>query len=858
MAQSTDSLWPRAVSLAACAVLVVGVAVATLKSGDEGVSADHSSATIEMADQAAGDLAKQMAQGETTPANNPATDESAARPLADVDANRIINADSEPGNWLAHGRTYGEQRFSPLDQINDKNVSQLGLAWALDTDTHRGLEASPIVVDGVMYISLTWGQVIAVDARSGEELWRFDPEVPGEWGRYGCCDVVNRGVAVWKGRVYVASFDGNLFALDAKDGSVVWKVKTVPGSPYTSTGAPRIINGKVLIGNGGAEYGVRGFITAYDADTGEQVWRFYTVPGEWGRYGCCDVVNRGVAVWKGRVYVASFDGNLFALNAKDGSVVWKVKTVPGSPYTSTGAPRIINGKVLIGNGGAEYGVRGFITAYDADTGEQVWRFYTVPGDPSLPVENPELEKAIPTWKGGEWWKLGGGGTAWDSMVYDVKSNTVFIGTGNGSPWTREIRSPGGGDNLYLSSIIALDPDTGKMKWYYQETPGDNWDYTSTQPLMIADLKLDGVERHVLMHAPKNGFFYVLDAATGELLSAKNYAIVTWAKGIDLKTGRPIEDPAMAYDKKTAFVMPSANGAHNWHPMAFNPNTGLVYIPGQDIPFPYSLDKEWKAKHHYSPEANWWNLGISYEDLIEAMKTAGDVPPSKGFLKAWDPVTSTIKWQVEYPAALNGGVLTTAGNLVFQGTADGYLYAYKADTGEKVWEKEIQTGIVAPPVTYTVDGTQYVAVLAGWGGVNITSGDARTSAAAKYGNDGRLLVFKIGGTAELQKLALRDQSIPAWPALTADEATVAKGELSFTRHCAFCHGQAAISPGVTPDLRRMNENTREHFDDIVRGGMLKDNGMASFADLLSEEDVAAIKSYIQKRAIEDRARQAPLN
>lgn len=757
MAQSTDSFWPRAVSLAACAVLVVGVAVAMLKSGDEGTGPDRS-ASIDMADKAASDLAKQMTEGEAQPADNPATDETAARPVADIDGARIINADSEPGNWLAHGRTYGEQRFSPLDQINDKNVSQLGLAWALDTDTHRGLEASPIVVDGVMYISLTWGQVIAVDARSGAELWRFDPEVPGEWGRYGCCDVVNRGVAVWKGRVYVASFDGNLFALDAKDGSVVWKVKTVPGSPYTSTGAPRIINGKVLIGNGGAEYGVRGFITAYDAETGEQVWRFYTVPG----------------------------------------------------------------------------------------------------DPSLPVENPELTKAIPTWKGGEWWKLGGGGTAWDSMVYDVKSNTVYIGTGNGSPWTREIRSPGGGDNLYLSSIIALDPDTGKMKWYYQETPGDNWDYTSTQPLMIADLKFDGVERHVLMHAPKNGFFYVLDANTGELLSAKNYAIVTWAKGIDLKTGRPIEDPALAYDKKTAFVMPSANGAHNWHPMAFNPNTGLVYIPGQDIPFPYSLDKEWKAKHHYSPEANWWNLGISYEDLIEAMKAAGDVPPSKGFLKAWDPVTSTIKWQVEYPAALNGGVLTTAGNLVFQGTADGYLYAYKADTGEKVWEKEIQTGIVAPPVTYTVDGTQYVAVLAGWGGVNITSGDARTSAAAKYGNDGRLLVFKIGGTAELQKLALRDQSIPVWPALTADEETVAKGELSFTRHCAFCHGQGAISPGVTPDLRRMNENTREHFDDIVRGGMLKDNGMASFADLLSEEDVASIKSYIQKRAIEDRARQAPLN
>ncbi len=743
MAQSAD-FWPRMASLAACALLVVGVGVAAINSDNSG------------SDSAASGDEASIAVGEPNPAT-PSTDDAAARGPADVDGARIANADSEPGNWLAHGRTYGEQRFSPLDQINDKNVGQLGLAWSLDTDTHRGLEASPIVVDGVMYMSLTWGVTIAVDARTGAELWRFDPEVPGEWGRYGCCDVVNRGVAVWKGRVYVSSFDGNLFALDARDGSVVWKVKTIPGSPYTSTGAPRIINGKVLIGNGGAEYGVRGYVTAYDADTGAQVWRFYTVPG----------------------------------------------------------------------------------------------------DPALPVEHPELEAAMPTWKGGEWWKMGGGGTAWDSMVYDVKSNTVYIGTGNGSPWTRAIRSPGGGDNLYLSSIIALDPDTGKMKWYYQETPGDNWDYTSTQPLMIADLTLDGQDRHVLMHAPKNGFFYVLDAVTGELLSAKNYAIVTWAKGIDIKTGRPIEDPALAFDTKTELVMPSANGAHNWHPMAFNPNTGLVYIPGQDIAFPYSLDKEWKEKNHYTPEANWWNLGISYEDLVDTVNSFGDVPPAEGFLKAWDPVTGTIKWQVAYPAALNGGVLTTAGNLVFQGTADGHLYAYKADTGEKVWEKDIQTGVVAPPVSYSVDGVQYVAVLAGWGGVNITSGDARTSAAAKYGNEGKLLVYKIGGTEELAKLELRDQSIPEWPALTADEATVRTGEVSYARHCGFCHGSGAISPGVMPDLRRMDENIRSHFQDIVRGGMLKDNGMASFGDLLTEEEAEAIKSYIQKRAIEDRARQAPV-
>lgn len=743
MAQSSVSMWPRAASVAVCAALVIGVGIAAVKSRDGGSGSQTG-------------VQEGVAVGEPSPGGQP-TEQSAPRPLADIDGARIINADAEPGNWLEHGRTYDEQRFSPLDQINDKNVGQLGLDWTLDTDTTRGLEASPIVVDGVMYMSLTWGVTIAVDAKSGKELWRFDPEVPGEWGRYGCCDVVNRGVAVWKGRVYVASFDGNLFALDAKDGSVVWKVKTIPGSPYTSTGAPRIVNDKVIIGNGGAEYGVRGYVTAYDTETGKQVWRFYTVPG----------------------------------------------------------------------------------------------------DPAKPVENPELTKAMPTWKGGEWWKLGGGGTAWDSMVYDVKSNTIYIGTGNGSPWTRAIRSPGGGDNLYLSSVIALDPDTGKMKWYYQETPGDNWDYTSTQPLMLADLELDGRPRRALMHAPKNGFFYVLDAETGELLSAKNYAIVTWASHIDMKTGRPVENPKRAYDKEGQWVAPSANGAHNWHPMAFNPKTRLVYIPGQDIPFPYSLDKEWKAKHHYTPEANWWNLGISYEDLVDAAKALGDVPPAQGFLKAWDPVTGEIKWQVAYPAPLNGGVLTTAGNLVFQGTADGHMYAYKADTGEKVWEKDVQTGIVAPPVTYAVDGVQYVAVLAGWGGVNITSGDARTSAAAKYGNDGKLLVFKIGGTAELQKLALKDQTIPAWPALTADDATVRKGEVSYARHCGFCHGSGVISPGVTPDLRRSNENTRAHFQDIVRGGMLKDNGMASFADLLSEEDAEAIKSYIQKRAIEDRARQAPV-
>ncbi|MDO8837615.1 MAG: PQQ-dependent dehydrogenase, methanol/ethanol family [Parvibaculum sp.] len=685
-------------------------------------------------------------------------EEAAPRGFADIDGARIAAADAEPGNWLSHGRTYDEQRFSPLDQINDNNIGELALAWSLDTATTRGLEATPIVVDDVMYLSLNWGITIAVDAKSGTELWRFDPEVPGEWGRYGCCDVVNRGVAVWKGRVYTASFDGRLFALDATDGAVVWEVNTIPGPPYTITGAPRVFGDKVVIGNGGAEYGVRGYITAYDTETGAEAWRFYTVPG----------------------------------------------------------------------------------------------------DPALPVEHPELEAALPTWKGGEWWKIGGGGTAWDSMVYEPETNTLYVGTGNGSPWTREIRSPGGGDNLYLSSILALDADSGRMKWHYQTTPGDNWDYTATQPLMLADIEIDGRLRNVIMQAPKNGFFYVLDRETGKLISANPFSTTTWASHIDLETGRPVETGEGEFGEATAFVLPSANGAHNWHPMAFHPGTGLVYIPTQDIAGIYSLSEQWKNEGAYTPKNNWWNTGMDWTAYIDAITALPEIPMEKGYLKAWDPVTGEARWQVEYPAPLNGGVLATAGNLVFQGTADGYFYAYKADTGERVWSQHIQTGIVAAPVTYTVDGEQYVAVLAGWGGVNIVSGDARTSAAAKYGNEGRLITFKLGGGGTLPQLALRDQSIPEWPALTANEETVRQGEIAYTQYCMLCHGALAISPGVTPDLRRMNENVREHFQDIVRGGLLSANGMASFADLVSEEDVEAILSYVQKRALEDKARAEPTN
>lgn len=368
-----------------------------------------------------------------------------------IDDQRIIDADDEPGNWLAYGRTYEEQRFSPLQQINKTSVKDLGLAWYKDMGTNRALEATPIVVDGMMFFTSTWSRVYAVDAVTGEEKWSYDPQVPREWGRRACCDVVNRGVAVYKGHVYFGSLDGRLISLNAQTGEKVWEVDTI-----------------------------------IDRD------RFYTV---------------------------------------------------------TGAPRVANDKVFIGNGGAEFGVRGYVTAYDAQTGDEVWRFFTVPGDPAQPAESDAQVMAAETWKGTNYWEYGGGGTVWNSIVYDPDLNSVYLGVGNGSPWTRELRSPGGGDNLFLSSIVALDADSGEYKWHYQTTPGDNWDYTAVQDIALADMTIDGVDRKVLLQAPKNGFFYVLDRTDGSLLRANQFAAVTWASHVDMETGRPVEVAANSFDEQ---------------------------------------------------------------------------------------------------------------------------------------------------------------------------------------------------------------------------------------------------------------------------------------------------------------------
>jgi quinohemoprotein ethanol dehydrogenase len=680
---------------------------------------------------------------------------------ATVDGARIVAADSEPQNWLSHGRTYGEQRYSPLARINDGNVGELGLAWSYATGTTRGLQASPIVVDGTMYTTGTWSVVYALDAKTGRELWKYDPEVPRAWGRYLCCDAVNRGVAVWKGALYLGTIDGRLVSLDAKTGARRWEVNTIDRT---------------------------------------------------------------------------------------------------KPYSITGAPRVVKGKVLIGNGGAELGVRGYLSAYDADTGKLVWRFYTVPGNPKDGFEHPELAQAAKTWNG-EWWVGGGGGTVWDSMAYDPELDTLYVGTGNGSPWARDIRSPGGGDNLYLSSILALDPDTGRLKWHYQTTPADNWDYTATQHIILAELPIGGKTRKVLMQAPKNGFFYVLDRVTGELLSADKYIPATWASHVDMKTGRPVETADANYSKETKLILPAAFGGHNWHPMAFNPKTGLVYIPAMQPVGIYPPSEEFKKTGKYTRRDMFWNPGIdwnSYTDTIYALlaKFGGALPPDRGFLKAWDPIGKKTVWEIEHPAFWNGGLLTTAGNLLFQGTGDGRFVAYAADTGRILWAVPTMVGIIAPPVTYEVDGEQYVAVMAGYGGAGgVTGGDPRTMASAKYVNDGQVLAFRLGGKSTMPRIAEKNTTIPEPPKSNATAAQIENGKYRYGGTCMVCHGALVVSGGVVPDLRMLTTEKHSIFKEIVYDGVIHGAGMPRLGDLLTEQDVRDIQAYIISRANEDRAAAA---
>ncbi len=675
-----------------------------------------------------------------------------------IDDKRIIEAEGEPENWIAHGRTYEEQRFSPLTKINKESVSDLGLAWYKDMGTNRALEATPIVVDGIMFFTSTWSRVYAVEAKTGETLWSFDPEVPGEWARKACCDIVNRGVAVYQGKVFFASLDGRLFSLNAETGEKIWEVDTI--------------------------------------------------------------------------------------------------TDRTRAYTITGAPRVAKGKVYIGNGGAEYGVRGYVTAYDTETGEQVWRFFTVPGDPSLGFEDPAMEMAAKTWKGTNWWEFGGGGTVWNSIVYDPDFNNIYLGVGNGSPWTREIRSPGGGDNLFLASIVAVDADTGKYKWHYQTTPEDNWDYTAVQDMALADMEIDGEKKKVLLQAPKNGFFYVIDRSNGKVLRAHPFAAVTWATHVDLETGRPVENPEVDYSENGSFVLPGPLGAHNWQAMSVDLDAGLVYIPAQENAFFYAIDENYKKTGIYKRNPGRWNMGIEMSSLAQnVLSNLESMPEPGGFLKAFDPLTGETKWSVPIPHYWNGGVLGTAGGLVFQGDALGMFSAYDKETGERLWEFNTYTSMLAPPISFEIDGEQYVSILTGSGGGDLFGGEPlppiEIQASLTYNNFGRLLVFKLGGQKELPIPDVRDKTIPEQVLADASNDQIRNGESNYNQYCAVCHGFVVKSAGGLPDLRKMTTGTHDLFNKIVLEGILGSNGMAGFADVLSEDDVDNIHHYVRARAHEDR-------
>jgi alcohol dehydrogenase (cytochrome c)/quinohemoprotein ethanol dehydrogenase len=676
----------------------------------------------------------------------------AEAPAGAVTAERIVAARTDGADWLTTGRTYDEQRHSPLNQIHRGNVAQLGLAWFADLDTSRGQEATPIVIDGNLYVSTAWSMVKAYDGRTGRLLWSFDPQVPRERLAQICCDAVNRGVAAWGDTLFVGTLDGRLIALDRHTGRQRWSVVTVDQS---------------------------------------------------------------------------------------------------RPYSITGAPRVIDGKVIIGNGGAEFGVRGYVTAYDARDGSQLWRFYTVPGNPADGFEGEHLRRAAATWHG-EWWRLGGGGTVWDSMAYDPELDLLYIGVGNGSPWNQAYRSEGRGDNLYLSSIVAIRPDSGEYVWHYQTTPGETWDFTATQHIILADLTIDGRLRKVLMQAPKNGFFYVIDRATGELVSAENFVEMNWATGVDMATGRPIENPeARYYRTGRPFVsVPGASGAHSWHPMSFDPATGLVYIPAQDAGFPYFPEADWR------PAPQGFNTGIdlgtaAMPAIAEARAAARQ--GTRGALIAWDPVAQRERWRVQYRGPWNGGVLSTAGGLVFQGSAAGDFAAFDAGSGRRLWTFPAQTGVVAAPVTYTIDGQQYVAVMAGWGGVWAIAPGILSDVSGPVRNVSRLLVFRLGGTARLpdpQPFAERALDPPA------DRGTpeqIAQGTALYGRFCGVCHGDAAISGALVPDLRY--SATLENPDawrGVVIDGALAENGMVSWRRVMNAEQADSIRHYVIRRAHEDRA------
>lgn len=690
--------------------------------------------------------------------------------VGDITMARLLAQDAEPEMWLTGGRDYQQSYFSPLKDLNKKNIKHLGFAWQYEIDTTDGFEATPIVVDGVMFSSGPKGAVYSLDAKTGKERWKFEPDpiAPEVFGKIDTGSPVNRGLAVWEGSVFVASLDGHLYCLDAATGDINWKKDTIS-----------------------------------DRERG---------------------------------------------------------------YTITGAPYVANNVVVIGNSGAELDARGYVTAYDLKTGQQRWRFFTVPGNPELGFEHPELEMAAKTWDPNSLWHVGLGGTVWDGMAYDPTLNLLYVGTGNGVPHPRKLRSPAGGDNLFLSSILALDPDTGVMAWHYQTTPADSWDYTATQKMILADLMIEGRQRQVLMQAPKNGFFYVLDRKTGELISAKPYVQVNWASHIDKTSGRPVETAQAEYFEQAKLIFPSLYGGHNWQPMSFNPDTGLVYIPSVEQPAIFAMPKEpfqyKKGGGNMTTKivlpvsgTGAWELGGEFAKSLPSIDILSKGQPDytvRGFLRAWDPVKQQLQWEVEtsgqwvgeFFAGWNGGgVVSSAAGLVFQGLGSGELTVLDAGSGDQLHSIYVGTSIMAAPMTYSLDGEQYVAVMAGIGG-SVGGNHPPGSASYKYGNQGRIVAFKLGGGPVPQRPEVvhneTETPMPPLPRRGGQKDVELGGNL-FQRHCSKCHTNTG--GGSVPDLRKMTRQTQNEFMSIVLQGTRADRGMGKFSEIISRHEATLIQTYL---------------
>lgn len=704
------------------------------------------------------------------------------RAMRDGTMERLSNADAEPGEWLTSGRDWRQSYYSPLTRINASNVATLGYAWSFDLNTTHGVEATPVVIDGVMYASAPWGFVYAVDAHTGRGLWSFDPRVDAKITSKVCCGLVNRGLAVAHNRVFVASIDGRLFALEAKTGKVAWQADTIIDH------------------------------------------------------------NRG--------------------------------------YTVTGGVYVANHVVVVGNSGADLDARGYVSAYDLRDGKLRWRFFTVPASANGPFENPELTAAARTWDPHSRWDVGLGGTVWGGMTYDPEFGLLYFGTGNGVVYSRTQRSPAGGDNLFLSSILAIHANTGLLAWHYQEVPGEQWDFDADENIVLADLDIGGRRRKVLIQAAKDGFFYVLDRASGTLLSAEPYVAVTWASRIDKASGRPVETGQGDYLKQPKLVFPSLVGGHNWQPMAFNVKTGLVYVPAVEAGAVF-----WRPERPFVYQRGATNIGSLYawpavnagESGLES-QSAKSLPPLgelargqpdttiRGFLRAWDPVTRRIVWQVEtsgqWAGQMNamwngGGVMTTAGGLVFQGRSTGYLHAYRADNGQQLAAIYVGTSIMAAPITYKLDGSQYIAVMAGFGGA-LGGAYPKGTAAYRYGNAGRIVALKLGGGPVPLPPEISHAAAFPRPALErfATAEMIERGNGLFRRHCNRCHLNETAA-GTVPDLRRMSAQTHAEFESIVLRGVRASKGMGSFAQVLSENEVRAIHGAMVDAAWREYEREHPV-